>query len=257
MRSVCNSAASTHTNVEFLRLIENDCKQAKAPATLHIIPAGPTSDIIEEQFISLPESPKGPSTVFSPSTVQHFTRTSTEEGGEASTSGQELPWNQASANIHSPLLRLHTGLLASLGLHACRLGDLLLYGAQSVLCCNMSAQMMVTENIQTRAVSHDRVATCWTHLVHVYSLGGLSRSFSCCYALLERHVTWIVCAEIVEFCRFLEPTAAEASMRESATQRVRQAIVEVYTTASVQVFGSFVTGIYPLHLMITLHGATC
>ena len=31
-------------------------------------------------------------------------------------------------------------------------------------------------------------------------------------------------------------------MREAATQRVRQAIVEVFPTASVQVFGSFVTG---------------
>lgn len=49
-------------------------------------------------------------------------------------------------------------------------------------------------------------------------------------------------AEIVEFCRFLEPTAREATMREAATERVRQAIVEVFPTASVQVFGSFVTG---------------
>lgn len=49
-------------------------------------------------------------------------------------------------------------------------------------------------------------------------------------------------AEIVEFCRFLEPTAEEATMREAATERVRQAIVEVFPTASVQVFGSFVTG---------------
>ena len=31
-------------------------------------------------------------------------------------------------------------------------------------------------------------------------------------------------------------------MREAATQRVRQSIVEVYPSASVQVFGSFVTG---------------
>ncbi len=49
-------------------------------------------------------------------------------------------------------------------------------------------------------------------------------------------------AEIVEFCRFLEPTAEEAAMREAATQRVRQSITEVYASASVQVFGSFVTG---------------
>lgn len=50
-------------------------------------------------------------------------------------------------------------------------------------------------------------------------------------------------AEIVEFCRFLEPTAEEAAMREAATERVRQAIIEVFSTASVQVFGSFVTGV--------------
>lgn len=31
-------------------------------------------------------------------------------------------------------------------------------------------------------------------------------------------------------------------MREAATERVRQAIIEVFPTASVQVFGSFVTG---------------
>lgn len=49
-------------------------------------------------------------------------------------------------------------------------------------------------------------------------------------------------AEIVEFCRFLEPTAREAAVREAATERVRQAIVEVFPSASVQVFGSFVTG---------------
>ena len=49
-------------------------------------------------------------------------------------------------------------------------------------------------------------------------------------------------AEIVEFCRFLEPTAQEAAMREAATERVRQAIINIFPTASVQVFGSFVTG---------------
>ena len=49
-------------------------------------------------------------------------------------------------------------------------------------------------------------------------------------------------AEIVEFCRFLEPTAEEAATREAATQRIRQAIIELYSNASVQVFGSFVTG---------------
>lgn len=38
-------------------------------------------------------------------------------------------------------------------------------------------------------------------------------------------------------------------MREAATQRVRQAIIDVFPTASVQVFGSYVTGrpVAPAH----------
>ncbi|MCJ1305231.1 hypothetical protein MMC08_008045 [Hypocenomyce scalaris] len=112
-----------------------------------------SSATVEEQFISLPESPKASSTLASPDGPKALSRA--EAGAEP---GQELPWNQASVNIRSPLLRLHT--------------------------------------------------------------------------------------EIVEFCRFLEPTAQEAAMREAATQRVRQSIVEVYPSASVQVFGSFVTGLY-------------
>ena len=51
-----------------------------------------------------------------------------------------------------------------------------------------------------------------------------------------------VAAEIVEFCRFLEPTAEEAAMREAATQRVREVILSIWPQASVQIFGSFVTG---------------
>lgn len=54
-----------------------------------------------------------------------------------------------------------------------------------------------------------------------------------------------VFAEAVEFCRFLEPTTEEAAMREAATQRVREVILSIWPQASVQVFGSFVTGICP------------
>ena len=69
-----------------------------------------------------------------------------------------------------------------------------------------------------------------------------------CHDSPQRYTTGHVCtdqclfAEIVEFCRFLEPTAEEAAAREAATQRVRQAIIELYANASVQVFGSLVTG---------------
>lgn len=132
--------------------------QAKSPENLLISTKPPKSTADEEQFISVPDSPTAAPAVVSPNTARHVNKTGPEGGAEPGLLAQELPWNQASVNIRSPLLRLHT--------------------------------------------------------------------------------------EIVEFCRFLEPTAEEAAMREAATQRVRQSITEVYASASVQVFGSFVTGLY-------------
>lgn len=74
-----------------------------------LAPAAPpisttSSATVEEQFISLPESPKASSTLASPDGPKALSRA--EAGAEP---GQELPWNQASVNIRSPLLRLHTG----------------------------------------------------------------------------------------------------------------------------------------------------
>ncbi|KAL3157918.1 hypothetical protein ABBQ32_012323 [Trebouxia sp. C0010 RCD-2024] len=129
----------------------------KEPALLDVT-ATPTSGTAEEQFISLAESPKISATAATPKGTEQGSQALAEQTTAVSPAGRELPWNQASAHIRSPLLRLHT--------------------------------------------------------------------------------------EIVEFCRFLEPTPAEAAMREAATQRVRQAIIDVFPTASVQVFGSYVTGLY-------------
>lgn len=83
------------------------------------------------------------------------------------------------------------------------------------------------------------LSLCWTHLRCIL----LVQCQTCLYKPSKFHnVTGLVHAEIVEFCRFLEPTAQEAAMREAATERVRQAIMTIFPTASVQVFGSFVTG---------------
>ena len=79
-------------------------------------------------------------------------------------------------------------------------------------------------------------------ITHDHPFIALSGNFKCYAASICSSLCLLPDAEIVEFCRFLEPTPAEAAMREAATQRVRQAIVDVFPTASVQVFGSYVTG---------------
>ena len=72
-------------------------------------------------------------------------------------------------------------------------------------------------------------------------------------AALSQAQTLYAVAEVGEFCRFLEPTAEEAAMREAATQRVREVILSIWPQASVQVFGSFVTGKHskPALLLVT------
>ena len=64
-------------------------------------------------------------------------------------------------------------------------------------------------------------------------------SMSSCIKVLSRTLL----AEIVEFCRFLEPTAAEALERQEAVQRVSAVITGIWKSASVEIFGSFVTGV--------------
>ena len=63
-------------------------------------------------------------------------------------------------------------------------------------------------------------------------------AMSRCNKVLSRRLP----AEIVEFCRFLEPTAAEALERQEAVQRVSAVITGIWKSASVEIFGSFVTG---------------
>ena len=72
----------------------------------------PAPDKPAEQFISVPDSPKASAAVVSPVPARPFSRTNADDVGEPSSSGQDLPWNQASAYINSPLLRLHTGQTA-------------------------------------------------------------------------------------------------------------------------------------------------
>ena len=51
-------------------------------------------------------------------------------------------------------------------------------------------------------------------------------------------------AEIVDFCRFTEPTAAEAATRLAAVERVRAVVVAIWPGARLEVFGSCATGLY-------------
>ena len=51
-------------------------------------------------------------------------------------------------------------------------------------------------------------------------------------------------AEIVDFCRFLEPTAEEAAARAAAVERVRAVVMGIWPEARFEVHGSFATGMY-------------
>ena len=50
--------------------------------------------------------------------------------------------------------------------------------------------------------------------------------------------------EIVDFCRFLEPTAEEAAARAAAVERVRAVVMGIWPEAEFEVHGSFATGMY-------------
>jgi non-canonical poly(A) RNA polymerase PAPD5/7 len=50
--------------------------------------------------------------------------------------------------------------------------------------------------------------------------------------------------EIVDFCRFTEPTTAEAASRAAAVARVRAVVTSIWPGAKLAVFGSFATGLY-------------
>lgn len=56
---------------------------------------------------------------------------------------------------------------------------------------------------------------------------------------------WFFChlsAEIVEFCRFLEPTVEEDEAREEALARISEVVRSMFPSAEVKTFGSYVTG---------------
>ena len=61
-----------------------------------------------------------------------------------------------------------------------------------------------------------------------------------------------LCAELVDFCSFLSPTENEARIRKTALQTISDAVTSVWTEATVEPFGSFVTGpfLFPsLHML--------
>ena len=49
-------------------------------------------------------------------------------------------------------------------------------------------------------------------------------------------------AEVVEFCRFLEPTIDEDEARKEALSRISDIVCSMFPSAEVKVFGSYVTG---------------
>ncbi|KAI7844721.1 hypothetical protein COHA_001808 [Chlorella ohadii] len=50
--------------------------------------------------------------------------------------------------------------------------------------------------------------------------------------------------EVVEFCRYLAPSPAEAAARQAAIDRIEDVVTSIWPKARVQVFGSFATGLY-------------
>ncbi len=76
----------------------------------------------------------------------------------------------------------------------------------------------------------------------------------CCACTMARARRWPVLgatllrgahaasAEVVEFERFLAPTADEAAARAAAVARIASVVQAIWPSASVQVFGSFATG---------------
>lgn len=61
-----------------------------------------------------------------------------------------------------------------------------------------------------------------------------------------------LCAELVDFCSFLSPTENEARIRKTALKTISDAVTSVWTEATVEPFGSFVTGpfLFPsLHML--------
>ena len=62
-----------------------------------------------------------------------------------------------------------------------------------------------------------------------------------------------VSAEVVEFERFLTPSAEEGAGRAAAVQRIAVVVQSIWPSATVQVFGSFATGPYALSCLAPSH----
>jgi len=48
--------------------------------------------------------------------------------------------------------------------------------------------------------------------------------------------------EITDFMRYVQPSDAEAARREAAVERVREAVLSIWPSASLAVFGSYACG---------------
>lgn len=89
-----------------------EAKPATQEPALLTISATPIPGTVEEQFISMPDSHKPSGDKDSLDAAEQSSMAAAEQPiASPAAGGQELPWNQASGNIRSPLLRLHTGVL--------------------------------------------------------------------------------------------------------------------------------------------------
>lgn len=50
--------------------------------------------------------------------------------------------------------------------------------------------------------------------------------------------------EIIEFCKYLQPSRSEEQIRKDAIARIQQVIQAIWPSASLQIFGSFAAGLY-------------
>lgn len=106
IRAQCPSHASTLTHRPLQVKAKAKPKRTATEPVLLNVSTNPTSGTAEEQFISLPDSPKASASAES---AEQASKALAEQTTAVSPAGRELPWNQASAHIRSPLLRLHTG----------------------------------------------------------------------------------------------------------------------------------------------------
>ena len=65
--------------------------------------------------------------------------------------------------------------------------------------------------------------------------------------LLADCLTVAPAAELADFCSFLSPTEGEARIRKAAMKTIADAVTSIWTQATVEPFGSFVTGLYSLY----------